>query len=355
MRRAHAERGSALLLSILAIAALGAGLMGVLMLSGAERRAVLDQQASVDAFAVAEGGLQTFVANRAALGFTSSPAAAYESTRVSVPGGYADVVLQRLRPSVGGAPALYVIHAQGFAVQPQLSGTPIAGRRVAQLAVFGSGSMTPLAAFTSLSGIYKRNASGTLNGADACGTAASVAGVAVPTVPGYVQESGKSAAAGSPPILDLGLAGAAAATVGIDWAGILAGTAMTPDLVIPGAAWPSFPASYWPVILVNGDFTLPGNGQGTLIVTGSLTINKSRTWNGVIIVGDEITATSSFTVRGSAVSGLNVKLGQNPPRSDLGNGTRTFQYDSCNIASALGRFGGLQLLRNASSDGWSGY
>ncbi len=351
---ARDDRGSALLLSILAIAVLGAGLMGVLMLSGAERRAVLDQQASVEAYAVAESGLQTFIATRAALGFTSTPAAAYESTRVDVPGGYADVVVQRLRPSVAGSAPMYVVRSAGYAIQPRLSGTPLAGRRVARLATWGSGSMTPLAAFTGLTGIYKKNASGSLSGTDACASAPAVAGVAVPTVPGYVQESGKSTPTGTPPILDLGSAAAAAGAVGIDWAGIVAGSALTPDLVIPGAAWPSFPASYWPVILVNGDFTLPGNGQGTLIVTGSLLVNKSRTWNGVILVGDEITATTTFTVRGAAVAGLNVKLGQAPPRSDLGNGTRTFQYNSCNIASALTRFGGLQLLPNAWSGTWPG-
>ena len=126
MRARSSERGSALLLSILATAMLGAGLMAVLGLSGAERRSVSNQQSQTDAYAVAETGLQQFVANRVALGFTSSPAAAYESTRVNVTGGYADVVLQRIRPAVGNAAAVYVVRARGVSTAGMLSGTPVA-------------------------------------------------------------------------------------------------------------------------------------------------------------------------------------------------------------------------------------
>lgn len=355
MRARPAQRGSALLLAIMAIAVLGAGLMAVLALSGDERRAVLDQQAATGALTVAESGLQTFVANRAAFGFSAAPAAAYESTRVNVPGGYADVVLQRLRSAPGGVGNTYVIRSQGYAVQAQLSGTPIAGRRVAQLAVWQASGMAPLAAWTSMTGLIKKNASGTLNGYDGCGAQGGVAGIAVPTVPGYVQTNGRSVPSGSPPVLLLGTQPQTIEAVRLDWPGIVNGTAVTPDLVIPGAAWPAFPSNHWPVIRVNGDYTLPGSGQGMLIVTGTLTINKKLSWDGVILVGDDIDVNANVTVDGAVVSGLNVALGQDPPVSDLGNGNRTFQYNSCNVASALSRFGGLALIPNAWSDNWAAY
>lgn len=348
------ERGSALLIAILASAVLGAGLMGVLTLSGAERRTVMNQHARTDAYAVAETGLQQFVANRIALGFTSSPAAASESTRVTVSGGYADVVLTRLRPAVGALPALYVVRSHGFATRGSLSGTPVAERQVAQLAQWSTGSMVPLGAFTAINGLTKQGASGSLAGADACGVNASIAGVAV-GAPGYTQ-NGNSVPRGNPNILSLGTAAQAASTVTIDWNGIVNNGAVTPDVSLPGGTWPtSWPVTTWRVIKVTGNYTLPSTGRGLLIVTGNLTVG-ARTWDGVILVGGQLIVTGNMVLRGAIVSGLNVKLGSTVAASTINNGTRTFQYNSCNVASALGSFAaGLALVPNAWMDNWDGW
>lgn len=354
MRARSSERGSALLLSILATAMLGAGLMAALSLSGAERRSVSNQQSQTDAYAVAETGLQQFVANRVALGFTSSPAAAYESTRVNVTGGYADVVLQRIRPAVGTAAAVYVVRARGFTTAGVLSGTPVAERQVAQMATWSGGSMAPLAAFTAINGMTKQGASGSLAGTDACGAASTVAGIAVGT-PGYTQ-NGTSVPSGSPAILSLGTQAQAAAAVMIDWAGIVNGTSVTPTISLPGGTFPSsFASGYWPIIKVTGDYTLPAHGQGILIVTGSLTVD-ARIWNGVILVGDDLIVTGAANVAGAVVTGLNVKLGGTPAVSSINAGNRTFQYNSCHVASALGSYtAGLTLLPNAWMDDWDGW
>ncbi len=353
--RASVERGSALLLSILATAVLGAGLMAVLMLNGSERRVVMNAQAQTSAYAVAETGLEQFAANRAALGFASSPAAAYESTRVTVSGGYADVVLQRLRPAVGAANAVYVMRSHGYATDARLSGTPLAERQVAQLAAWVPGSVSLLGAFTAINGLTKGNALGSLSGTDGCGVMPTTAGVAVGS-PGYTQTSGTSIASGNPAVLSLGTQAQAAAAVRLDWSGISSGSAIVEDVALPSGTWPSFAVStYWPVILVTGNFTLPGNGQGTLIVTGTLTISATRTWKGVILVGNGLTATGTTTVQGAVITGLNVKLGQSPAVSALGTGTRTVVYNSCNIASALNAFSALQLLPNAWMDDWDGW
>jgi hypothetical protein len=231
------EGGSALLLAILATAILGAGLMSVLALSGSERRGVMNQQAQTDAFAVAQTGLEQFAANRAALGFASTPAAAYESTRVNLSGGYADVVLQRLRPAVGSAPAMYVLRSTGYTTNAQLSGTPVAERQVSQLVRWSAGGMSVQAAFTGIMGITKNNTNGTISGSDNCGVATAVAGVAVPSSPGYVQ-SGSQVPTGSPAILSYGSVALAAAAVRIDWNGIVNGTAVTPTVTLPGGTWP---------------------------------------------------------------------------------------------------------------------
>jgi hypothetical protein len=52
------------------------------------------------------------------------------------------------------------------------------------------------------------------------------------------------------------------------------------------------------------------------------------------------------------ISGLNTKLGMTVPVSDVGNGTKTYRYDSCDVESAVGSFIGLVPYRNAGADNW---
>ena len=147
-----------------------------------------------------------------------------------------------------------------------------------------------------------------------------------------------------------------AESVKIDWAGLSGGTALTPDITIPPGAWPSFSnPNYWPTILVKGDFALPGNGQGTLIVTGSLTISGNITWDGVLLVGDNLTSNGNNVVNGATVTGLNVKLGATLPQGDVGNGTKSFNYNSCNVAKAMAGMGQLVGYSNAWVDNWPTY
>ena len=178
--------------------------------------------------------------------------------------------------------------------------------------------------------------------------------MSVPTPPGYSQNGGGSVPTGSPNILSLGTQAQAAAATKIDWAGISAGTALTPDVSLPGGAWPSFanPSSY-PVIYASGDLSLPGSGQGILIVTGNLTINGALQWNGIILVGGSITSNGNNTVNGAVMTGLNVLLGQTPGVEAVGNGNKTFRYNSCEVAKAMASFGGLVPYSNAWVDDWA--
>ena len=50
------------------------------------------------------------------------------------------------------------------------------------------------------------------------------------------------------------------------------------------------------------------------------------------------------------LTGPNVKLGQTVGQTAIGNATKTLQYNSCNIASALNALGSLQPVRNGWSD-----
>jgi hypothetical protein len=60
-------------------------------------------------------------------------------------------------------------------------------------------------------------------------------------------------------------------------------------------------------------------------------------------------------VSGAIVTGLNVLLGQVVLPSNIGNGTKTYTFDSCNVENAVRKFNGLAPLRNSSADNWPSY
>jgi hypothetical protein len=215
--------------------------------------------------------------------------------------------------------------------------------------------MQVLAGWTALSGFQKNGAAGTIGGIDVCHDSAAVAGVVVPVNPGY---AGKVVAVGDPPIDSV-----APDSVAIDWNGIVNLGAITPTITIPGGSWPTAALTaayadsnslYYPIIRINGDYTLPSSGRGMLIVTGNLTISGSTGWLGIILVGGDITSNGNNGVQGAVVSGLNVKLGTYVPTS-TGNGTKSYNYNSCEVAKAATTMGALVTLRNTWVDNWVEY
>ena len=361
--RSRNSEGFALPMAIFLIAVLTITLSASFMVVSSESRFVDNSTDQIRAFGLAQSGLELFLVSRDSLGFTSSPPAVKESIQVALPGGGADVVLERVRPSVGGSPSLYVVRSRGVTTTPELPDVPRAERMVAQYARWTTATLDTPAAVASLTGFHKNGGSGTIDGADQCGMQSSVAGMAVPTTPGYTQNGGSSVPTGSPPIQDMGTVAAFSDSISIDWAGILSGSALTPDIVIPGGSWPSFSdPNYWPVIRVTGNFSLPGDGRGTLIVTGNLTINGNKDWEGIILTGGHLTGNGNNGVAGAMMTGLNVLLSANPDSAaaaigtnSIGNGTKRIYYNSCHIASALGRFGGLSTYPNAWADNWATY
>ena len=134
--------------------------------------------------------MERALVDRAALGFSSTPPAAAESARVSFTGGYYDVIVTRIRTAVGNAPALYVVRAHAVRTKTATGGERNSEQTVSQLVTWQSGSMTVSSTWTSLSGIQKNGASGTISGVDGCGAKASLPAVSVPAVPGYTQSGG---------------------------------------------------------------------------------------------------------------------------------------------------------------------
>ncbi|MGH7506070.1 MAG: hypothetical protein ACRELX_10485, partial [Longimicrobiales bacterium] len=289
---------------------------------------------------------------------------------INLTGGQAEVEMRRIRPKTATEQALYVVKSTGVRTAGANQWNPAAEHTVAQYAFFREGSMQVLAGWTSLSGLVKNGGSGTISGEDNCGVMPDVAGAAVPTTtaigtPGYEQSGGGggSVPEGNPPILHPAATPAAMVPmVKIDWDGIVNHNAIVPDLVIPGDSWPSATAfssnpNYWPVIRLNDpDWSMPSHGgRGTIIATGNLTIPGNTTFEGIVLVGGMLTSNGNNNVLGATVSALNVMLGIAVPISDVGNGTKTYQYDSCNVAAATSRFATLVQIPGTWSDNWPGW
>jgi hypothetical protein len=350
------RRGFAIPIAVLVIAALTIMIAGGFSLVSAERRSVADQKSQISAFRIAEQGLEIFLVRRDSLmaghpGYSHVPGLTPDTAVIPMAGGTATVTLTRLRPVKGSQSGLYVARSRGV----ETSGSYPGVRTVAQYVLWEPAPMQVLAGWTALSGLQKNGGAGTLGGIDLCGDSATVAGVAVPVNPGY---SGKTVAVGDPPVDSI-----APDSVAIDWNGILNLGAITPTITIPGGSWPtaamtaSFAdtlSTYYPIIRVNGDFSLPSSGTGMLIVTGSLTLNGSVGWRGVLLVGNDITSNGNNGIIGATVSGLNVKLGTYVPGSTA-NGTKNYNYDSCEVAKATTTMGALVTLRNTWVDNWVEY
>jgi hypothetical protein len=265
-----------------------------------------------------------------------------------------------------------------------------AERTVAQYVYWNVNQVNVLAGWMSESGLDKQGSSGTISGVDGnvavngvwppgCppSTRPTVAGIAVPTGDASLPNNTKFLPDGDPPVQYLGDADQTAAALKIDWNGMVNGDRIQPDFVLPAnstAGWPTTQLAdpnYYPVIRVNGDFTLPSTGgRGTLIVMGNLTISGSNMWNGIIMVGGQMTSNGNGTMSGAVMSGLNEMLTPaqlaaaqtlttstllaNPPRAQA-NGTKNFQYNSCEVAKAAGGLSSYSVFPNAWMDNFVTY
>jgi len=357
-RHGRTRRGIALPTILFLIAILSVLAAGAITIVGSERRVLGNEGFSTQAFALARTGLDQFLLSRDSLGFTSVPPAPVESVRVMLSGGFADVVMERVREEGAGSvvsPAMYVVRSRGVLLDRSSRPRPIAERTLAQYARWQRPSMQVLAAHVALGGIVRSGVSGSTSGLDACGAASAVAGVGVPTTPGFTGGGG-AGPVGVPPVLDLGTAAQTAQAIALDWDGIVSQGIAAATVQLPGGLWPNGAQwgdpTFWPVILVTGDFTVPTDGRGLLVVTGNLTMPSLRTWQGIVLAGGTLQVSAGATVSGALVTGLNAKLGV-AVGSDQVAGDFVSQYDSCLVARALSAFDGLSALRNATTDRWA--
>lgn len=361
----HAMRGSragfALPMVMIIVFVLAAALAAGFVLTRSER--AIDDAGRSDIFAQsnAETAMQRAMNDRAGLGLASGVPPATDSVRVTLPNGVADVIVIQVRPVVGSEPAVYLVRAHGFSSASRVANAPDAQYTTAQLAIWQKGTMTVKSAFTSITGIAKNGSTGTIDGNDDCG-GAPVAGVAVPQSPGYTQSGGSiSSVLSGSPLIDstLGATPAAmAAAVPVDWNSIVNGGAITPDFTCtwdgtgcPTSAWFAANPTAFPTIMVDNDTTAAhaftiNPGRGFLIIKGSAIVGGNDVWNGVVLIGGTITSNGNNTIAGALVTGLNVQLGWPVPVNAIGNGTKDFSYNSCNVSSAVASMGRLRPYKN---------
>lgn len=374
MQRIHNRLGFALPLVVVFLVVLSFALAAGLAATAAEGGMTSAQRGQNRAYAIAEMGLQRFLIKRDSLcGLVGSscltdPGGAtsgQDSVQMAINGGYAVVVARLLRPQQGTKdtiPALYFVRARGVDSTSKMRGSDTTNsvRTVGLMVQWSTQTMNVVGAWTSLSGLDKQGNAGQIDGNDQCGRKPAVAGVMVPK--GDYTESGGFVPTGNPPLDTSKTLAQLEPLLTIDWNGIVNGNAMTYDFIVPPNGFPD--ATYfadttkWPIIRVHTNgFVLPNAGRGIIVADSDFTISGSNMWNGVILIGGQLTSNGNNTTSGATVSGLNYKLPgavQPPPGyindNSTANGTKSYVYNSCNVSRATTRLRHYVALPNTWID-----
>jgi hypothetical protein len=340
--------------------ALGIGSAAAFYLVRTESRLAWNERDISRAFAVAQAGLERFVGEN--LGALPTAPVTYD-----LPGGRATVSWRKVL-DLEFPNHLVVLTSVGEVADRRFAG-PAARRVVRQYGIYRRAPLNVSGAIAAPHGIHKNGSAGVISGYDAAspsqcpeGGQDPVAGVVVPPG-GYTQSGGGTQVPkGDPPVREEADSLAVARLVDVPWKELISG-GVPMDYVIPPQGWPNFaalPPQFYPTILVNGNVTLgPAHtGRGTLIVTGNVTLNGAFQWQGVILVGKRLVSNGNNNVYGTVATGLNVLLGDEVVGvdsvypTDLGNGTKVFQYHSCNVINAGKRLAYLRMLPNTW---WEGF
>jgi len=347
------DRGSALMIVLIALVGLTALAAAGMIVTDTELRASQNQEAGTNAFYAADAGLQQYLGTKSVA--TSTDTFTYSAGEAIVEG---EKLLDLPNDRV-----VYRIRSVSTYAPPQ-GGT--ASRTVSRLALFSAGTVVAKASFASGSGLLKNGGSGTISGVaqatagDAnCpnSPAPTVAGVAVPPS-GYVQSGGGLVPTGAPDVYEAPSGTELLESTGVPWNKIVNEGLIAPDYTIPPDSWPNFStmdADEWPVIYVknNIEVTPTESGRGTLIVRNNLTMDGSFEWDGLVLVGGYVTSNGYQTVEGATITGLNELLGETTAASDLGNGNKKFLYNSCKLTYASkAAFGGLSEVPGSWFERW---
>jgi Tfp pilus assembly protein PilX len=359
----RAEAGFVLATTLLVTTLLTVMLAASFLLVSAEQRTTDNSFGTAQALSIAQAGLQNYFARNSALTDTST----YDSARVTLTGGYADVVAHRVRPgqTSGGVLALWVVRSAGVATGNVLSGQTQGSRTIAQFAQLNIGILPARAAMVALNGVQVTgNGQNSLSGDDLgaqppctppAGAAADTAALSVPA-----SLNGSDLGNGPGPTGSVETFPAwnnLYDSTHIDWASLIAGN-FNADYTIPPAAYPGFSGSY-NIYMVQGDATVPaGQRRGFLVVTGNVTMAAGAHWDGIILAGGNVSAAtgnSAFIIHGMIVTGLNEALGQSVPANQLKRGNATVQWTWCYTQSSVNSLASMVPIKNAWADTWTTY
>ena len=96
-----------------------------------------------------------------------------------------------------------------------------------------------------------------------------------------------------------------------------------------------------------------------IIADSDFVINGSNMWDGIIMVGGQLTSNGNNTIAGATLSGLNLpdrradaELQQQEQRYDdsVANGQKTYVYNSCNVSKAAQRLRRYVAMPNSWMD-----
>ena len=380
------RRGFILATSLLVLTLLTVMLTAAFILVSAEFRTTDNAASSSRALALAEAGLESYLAAPLTITATSTS----DSTRITFSAGYADVVGTRIRAPSGGLPGVWIMRSTGFPNDPLLSGTPASRRTIARVSQFFPGTLPIRAAMVAINGVTMIGSTGPgwvnpISGADiggSQGTCVDPGGAAADSVglstsgygggapwPGGEGSNGLETFAGWSPLYD---------STHIDWPLVSDpfSLAFTPDWMgsqtTPGTPYTilqPYAGGAYPVGLVRGDALIPASNQspwesaagirGVLVVTGDLTIADRGHWDGIILVGGQLLTNAAYVIHGAIITGLNKANGATIAPNNVARtsviSTHTIRWYYCYTKLAADALSGMVPMRRVWTDGWALY
>lgn len=344
-RSGGGEGGFALIAALLTLVGITALATAGFLVSDGDYRVAVNHRSSVTAFYASDAGRNEYMGTQ---GFPSGG-------EDYVYGAQSAVVRSRRLLELPDGLRLYMVSSNGARPEPR-GGT--ATRLTRSVAVWTPLPLSVPGAFTAINGLRKNGAAGTITGVDAAppgpcpggesyGDQPAVAGVAVPPA-GYQQNGGGHLVPeGDPPVADTLNGLQLVASTDVDWNGIVNEEKVEADYMIPAGPWPDYtaiPADEWPVIhITSSHFDLgPGHsGWGTIILDGDISMHGDFEWDGLILAGGRLVSDGTQQIWGAMYTGLNILLGETVGTSDVGNGSKTYRFHSCNIEAAKRAMGWL--------------
>jgi hypothetical protein len=148
----RAERGFVLATTLLVTTLLTVMLAASFLLVSAEQRTTDNSFGTARALVIAQAGLEAYWDSSRGLDTSSI----YDSARIVLTGGYADVVGRRVRPAgaaLGSRLALWVVKSTGVTTTAVMAGQVQGTRTIAQFAQFNPGKLPARAAMVALNGL----------------------------------------------------------------------------------------------------------------------------------------------------------------------------------------------------------